>query len=106
MSPKLGAITAAKPESRRAQVACSREDPHPKLAPATSTEAPANSGRFSSKSGAWRQSKNRNGPYPVRSILFRNCLGRSEEHTSELQSLAYLVCRLLLEKQKNYLTRH
>src|SRR5205823_15034305 len=26
---------------------------------------------------------------------------RSEEHTSELQSLAYLVCRLLLEKTKN-----
>src|SRR2546425_9440464 len=26
--------------------------------------------------------------------------GRSEEHTSELQSLAYLVCRLLLEKKK------
>src|SRR2546423_11184032 len=28
-------------------------------------------------------------------------LGRSEEHTSELQSLAYLVCRLLLEKKQN-----
>src|SRR3989441_6933186 len=28
--------------------------------------------------------------------------GRSEEHTSELQSLAYLVCRLLLEKKKTY----
>src|SRR2546425_7793055 len=27
-------------------------------------------------------------------------LKRSEEHTSELQSLAYLVCRLLLEKKK------
>src|SRR5687767_15476603 len=41
---------------------------------------------------------------------------RSEEHTSELQSLAYLVCRLLLEKKKknkpyslntnNYLTEY
>src|SRR5205823_3802961 len=31
----------------------------------------------------------------------RRCSGsRSEEHTSELQSLAYLVCRLLLEKKK------
>src|SRR5687767_15253553 len=30
---------------------------------------------------------------------------RSEEHTSELQSLAYLVCRLLLEKKKKqYIT--
>src|SRR5687767_15377751 len=28
---------------------------------------------------------------------------RSEEHTSELQSLAYLVCRLLLEKKKHTL---
>src|SRR3712207_8988264 len=32
------------------------------------------------------------------------CAGteRSEEHTSELQSRQYLVCRLLLEKKKNY----
>src|SRR2546425_3138298 len=30
-------------------------------------------------------------------------LGRSEEHTSELQSLAYLVCRLLLEKKKMFI---
>src|SRR2546423_14281862 len=29
---------------------------------------------------------------------------RSEEHTSELQSLAYLVCRLLLEKKKKTIT--
>src|SRR2546423_8823670 len=33
-------------------------------------------------------------PHPGKS------LDRSEEHTSELQSLAYLVCRLLLEKKK------
>src|SRR2546425_9408447 len=32
--------------------------------------------------------------------------GRSEEHTSELQSLAYLVCRLLLEKKKNNREMH
>src|SRR3712207_6995536 len=30
-------------------------------------------------------------------------LSRSEEHTSELQSRQYLVCRLLLEKKKNRL---
>src|SRR5258708_11562885 len=29
-------------------------------------------------------------------------IGRSEEHTSELQSPDHLVCRLLLEKKKNY----
>src|SRR2546425_8693107 len=32
--------------------------------------------------------------------LSRTVCFRSEEHTSELQSLAYLVCRLLLEKKK------
>src|SRR2546423_6280599 len=30
---------------------------------------------------------------------------RSEEHTSELQSLAYLVCRLLLEKKKKSIAK-
>src|SRR5205823_14528620 len=35
---------------------------------------------------------------------YANCLLRSEEHTSELQSLAYLVCRLLLEKKKHPFT--
>src|SRR5687767_15488804 len=35
-----------------------------------------------------------------RSLMIAD-VGRSEEHTSELQSLAYLVCRLLLEKKKN-----
>src|SRR2546425_5506048 len=34
----------------------------------------------------------------IESCELRNV--RSEEHTSELQSLAYLVCRLLLEKKK------
>src|SRR2546425_9059325 len=49
-----------------------------------------------------------NSPYPP--IASRNSSAfssrlqrvRSEEHTSELQSLAYLVCRLLLEKKKKY----
>src|SRR3712207_7371466 len=34
----------------------------------------------------------------------RSWAGRSEEHTSELQSRQYLVCRLLLEKKKNSLS--
>src|SRR5437899_5060582 len=33
-------------------------------------------------------------------------ISQSEEHTSELQSLRHLVCRLLLEKKKNIKTRH
>src|SRR2546425_5123329 len=44
----------------------------------------------------------RNGPiHPESDRLFPD--PRSEEHTSELQSLAYLVCRLLLEKKKKKL---
>src|SRR3989441_8967173 len=34
-------------------------------------------------------------------VCSQRTVARSEEHTSELQSLAYLVCRLLLEKKKN-----
>src|SRR3712207_7227727 len=37
-------------------------------------------------------------PFPIRTLDFR-----SEEHTSELQSRQYLVCRLLLEKKKNFI---
>src|SRR2546425_6643077 len=40
---------------------------------------------------------NMSGNNPVPNLVTEN---RSEEHTSELQSLAYLVCRLLLEKKK------
>src|SRR2546423_3368234 len=36
----------------------------------------------------------------ARACSWRSSIPRSEEHTSELQSLAYLVCRLLLEKKK------
>src|SRR3712207_8646435 len=38
---------------------------------------------------------------PDRSVVRGDAGVRSEEHTSELQSRQYLVCRLLLEKKKN-----
>src|SRR2546425_8915518 len=38
---------------------------------------------------------------PARQLTEHPQEPRSEEHTSELQSLAYLVCRLLLEKKKD-----
>src|SRR2546425_7614379 len=50
-------------------------------------------------SPAFGRAKARLGPQ-----LSTGKLVRSEEHTSELQSLAYLVCRLLLEKKKK--TQH
>src|SRR3712207_8176234 len=46
--------------------------------------------------------------FPVEPVHDRERLescSRSEEHTSELQSRQYLVCRLLLEKKKNELYR-
>src|SRR3712207_6928123 len=39
-------------------------------------------------------------PIPTLTSISTTPLGRSEEHTSELQSRQYLVCRLLLEKKK------
>src|SRR5476651_2834932 len=38
--------------------------------------------------------------------MWRCWIARSEEHTSELQSRQYLVCRLLLEKKKNNRMKH
>src|SRR2546430_6506109 len=38
-------------------------------------------------------------------VTWACCTGRSEEHTSELQSQSNLVCRLLLEKKKKHVTK-
>src|SRR3712207_8649354 len=43
----------------------------------------------------------RSGLSQLRALEGGGPVGRSEEHTSELQSRQYLVCRLLLEKKKN-----
>src|SRR2546425_13308337 len=42
---------------------------------------------------------------PLEEVYRDQAIPRSEEHTSELQSLAYLVCRLLLEKKKKQVHR-
>src|SRR3712207_7852558 len=42
-------------------------------------------------------------PFPPSSCVENDGLARSEEHTSELQSRQYLVCRLLLEKKKHHI---
>src|SRR3712207_8458259 len=43
-----------------------------------------------------------NCPPPLRGSGLANSILRSEEHTSELQSRQYLVCRLLLEKKNEH----
>src|SRR2546425_7246381 len=58
--------------------------------------------------GLGRATRGRTGEDLLAEALLGTLIGtRSEEHTSELQSLAYLVCRLLLEKKKKEIkTRH
>src|SRR5258705_9916693 len=51
---------------------------------------------FSAHSRAWVLKSSNTTPVPVPVLV-----SRSEEHTSELQSLRHLVCRLLLEKKKH-----
>src|SRR3712207_7265961 len=53
-------------------------------------------------SPAWRLASHHGGPSPPPSFSMSSVRSpaRSEEHTSELQSRQYLVCRLLLEKKK------
>src|SRR3712207_8003795 len=51
-------------------------------------------------SGSWKRPKPRGKP-SMRLCESPSLPLRSEEHTSELQSRQYLVCRLLLEKKKN-----
>src|SRR3989441_8212088 len=58
---------------------------------------------FRSERGAQRLPGGRRSDGELQPCRGRECgqlHDRSEEHTSELQSLAYLVCRLLLEKKK------
>src|SRR3712207_8209210 len=43
---------------------------------------------------------------PLQPTPAQDVVVRSEEHTSELQSRQYLVCRLLLEKKKTQKTHH
>src|SRR5258707_2404545 len=53
------------------------------------------------RDGVYRLTGLPEGSYDVTVTAFGYVQGRSEEHTSELQSRQYLVCRLLLEKKKN-----
>src|SRR5258706_11835274 len=59
---------------------------------------------FRSSSHAARSSRGSN-TWRTKPCTSVGCASRSEEHTSELQSLTNLVCRLLLEKKKELRVR-
>src|SRR5205823_14211504 len=68
------------------------------------TQGSASSSTGRSRAAARRATSSRSSPPPRRTCA--STASRSEEHTSELQSLAYLVCRLLLEKKKASTKKH
>src|SRR2546425_8696729 len=69
---------------------------------ATSTSGPNTVSRCAATTRAASDDGRPHQPHtlPTASVEIESRPVRSEEHTSELQSLAYLVCRLLLEKKK------
>src|SRR3712207_8693868 len=69
------------------------------LAAGGDADAVQASGRQGRERGGCHQRQERRQEAPLPESRFR-----SEEHTSELQSRQYLVCRLLLEKKQNVLT--
>src|SRR3712207_8077977 len=80
-----------------------RRPPRSTLFPYTTLFRSTNTGNYSvftSWNNKWVHNTYYTGTvtYP---FIWRNTGYRSEEHTSELQSRQYLVCRLLLEKKKN-----
>src|ERR1035438_10639896 len=101
--PALSAVKRCPSSSISPEVASSRPVMQPMvvllpepLGPRKPNMVPAGtaSERFSTAS-SW--------PYFFTRLVVRMA-SRSEEHTSELQSLRHLVCRLLLEKNKQYKT--
>src|SRR3546814_8889036 len=78
MSPKLGATMQRMPKSASAHTACSRDEPHPKLRSAINIRACRHGPRFRMKSPR----------------------SRSEEHTSELQSLMRISYAVFCLKKK------
>src|SRR5205823_10816072 len=77
-----------------------------------SRSTPSNTATFGSSPHRWNPNRRNNARlgslWPNMKPNSVSTPNRSEEHTSELQSLAYLVCRLLLEKknQKQGLAQH
>src|SRR5258707_3271657 len=73
-----------------------------RVIPATACRLPATNSRIPSHCTAMTSPPSRTTPrkFALRQEPFPASAARSEEHTSELQSRQYLVCRLLLDKKK------
>src|SRR2546425_3114559 len=95
--PAPRAATSRPPNAGPSARATLTEMPPSATAPASSSRG-TRSGVVACQAGALSAL-----PRPMQKVSESSSHGpvrRSEEHTSELQSLAYLVCRLLLEKKK------
>src|SRR2546425_9610103 len=97
LGPSAFRLTTARPEPSVFSLVCT--------SPCSQAKQLLNDRRISFGRTAWAPrvcigiSSSLRAPAPPRTWVLLSA-ARSEEHTSELQSLAYLVCRLLLEKKK------
>src|SRR3712207_7228971 len=80
--------------------------PYTTLFRSSAAAASSSSGRWNSTIDRLRTTSGRGRPSIFSAPGFHTRMTRSEEHTSELQSRQYLVCRLLLEKKKTKITSH
>src|SRR5262245_65427179 len=88
----LGGDESIKVESRRDGATAQAEAERPAPAPTAPTAAPQPAPAPTEPTTGER--------IPIRGPALKIVENRSEDHTSELQSLRHLVCRLLLEKKK------
>src|SRR5437899_4506131 len=84
-----------------------RQPPRSTLFPYTTLFRSLHPARARSTCASWLSrsdscTKPRDRPWRIPPLRSSSWIKRSEEHTSELQSLRHLVCRLLLEKKKIY----
>src|SRR3712207_7284814 len=91
-----------------------RRPPRSTLFPYTTLFRSSTSSAESPSASVWTSTVGRVNSGRTSAVVLRSCMtpatsspARSEEHTSELQSRQYLVCRLLLEKKKKQIyTQH
>src|SRR2546425_5020489 len=84
-----------------------RRPPRSTLFPYTTLfRSSSSNGSYSCASTLAIAERKYNSPFRTAITTLTAGAARSEEHTSELQSLAYLVCRLLLEKKNKIATTH